>query len=882
MKQYWDLKSQAGDALLLFRMGDFYELFGDDAIEAARILEITLTSRDRNKPNPVPMAGVPHHSVQGYIQRLLRANKKVAIGEQMEDPSKVTGKAIVRRELTRIFTPGVQFDVEGAEASYLAALTSGPDSRWFLACLDPSTGETLVSEPLTEAAVLQELSLLPIRHLLRFPEATSREPLRAAFEAMQTSASALIEELPSNYLVLAQAQDTLKRHYGIESLGTFVPDEGATLALGVAVTYTLRTQKAERLSHLRLPAPLRKPKTMTLGPRSPQHLDLVPSPEGGPNLYQLINRTRSAPGARQLKRWLLAPLKAPTEIAERQTAIRELSEHRTHLAPRLSEELAKLYDLERISGRINAKLANPRDTLALGQSLGILAPIASLLELSKSPLLRELRMELLRANEALAPLSQRILRTQREDAPLVAREGGIFNPGTTEELDRLLSLSENGQRWLIELETRERELTGIPSLKVRYNRVFGYYLEVTQAHLKSVPAHYQRKQTTVGAERFFTEELKKFEDDFVNASTRQKALEGQLFEELLGAIQEKTPAIMDAARALSELDAWLALSRLAEEPGWVFPEIDDSLGLSIRGGRHPLVDQATGGRAGSFVPNDLELSPLTRLTLMITGPNMGGKSTVMRQTALILILGQLGAPIPATEARWGAVSAIHTRIGAHDAIARGQSTFMVEMSELAHILHHADERSLIILDEIGRGTSTYDGMSVAWSTLEWICTKIRARTLFATHYHELTRLTGTLPLLANAHMAVDGARGSLRFLYKLKDGPTNESFGIHVAKIAGLPKAVIERAWEVLEELETHAAHGGAALAVADSPQLSLFGGGARPEAELAREPEPQAPPPPHPALLELESTDVNQLTPLQALNLVAKLRDLATQEGSS
>ncbi|MCM2321972.1 MAG: DNA mismatch repair protein MutS [Oligoflexia bacterium] len=883
MKQYWDLKAQAGDALLLFRMGDFYELFGDDAVEASRILEITLTSRDKNKANPIPMAGVPHHALPGYLPRLLRANKKVAIGEQMEDPSKVTGKAIVRREITRVFTPAVQFDNEGFEANYLAAVAAAPSAngpaKWALACLDASTGETLVSDAVDAETLVNELGRLPVRHLLRFPDSGTSEVLRGSLEALQSSGAALVEELPSNTLAPTQAVEALKRHYQLESLDAFLPCDAAAHALGLVLHYTLRTQKQERLAHLRLPLPLHRPRAMVLGPRSPQHLDLIPSPEGGPNLYQLINRTRCALGARQLKQWLLSPLKAPEEIAERQEAVREISSG-SHLTARLGEELAKVYDLERLSGRINARLANPRDTLALGHSLATLAPIASLLELSKTAPLRQLHSEIAGLARTVAPLYQRILGTQREEAPLVSRDGGIFNPGTSPELDHLLSLSENGQRWLIDLEAREREATGIASLKVRYNRVFGYYIEITQAHLKSVPAHYQRKQTTVGAERFFTEELKKFEDDFVNASARQKALEQQLFEELVSAIQQRTAEISIAARCLAELDALLSLSRLAGEPGWIFPVIDDSLELDIKAGRHPLVDQAAGGRTGSFVPNDLRLSPSSRLTLMITGPNMGGKSTAMRQTALIVLLGQIGAPVPAAEARWGAVSAIHTRIGAHDAIARGQSTFMVEMSELAHILHHADERSLIILDEIGRGTSTYDGISVAWATLEWLCALVRARTLFATHYHELTRLTGTLPLLANAHMAVEGAKGALRFLYKLREGPANESFGIHVAKSAGLPKLVIDRAWEVLDELERHAAHGGAALAAAEaSPQLSLFADGS---SRVPKEPgeAPPAlmatPPEPHPALIELGSVDVNQLTPVQALNLLSKLQEMA------
>lgn len=877
MKQYWDLKSQAGDALLLFRMGDFYELFGQDAIDASAILEITLTSRDKTKANPTPMAGVPHHSVQGYIQRLLNAGKKVAIGEQMEDPSsKASGKSIVRREIIRTFTPGIQFDAEGSENRYLAVFlpftVHGRSRKWILACLDASTGEALVSAPLEVNELCNELGSMPIGHLLYFAE-------NAPPEALQVSGLKLIEAIPFNYFSLKQAEDLLKNHYSVDHLGAFVQNDSQCQALGILLHYTLRSQRVEKLAHLRSPLPLHRPKTMVLGPRTAQHLDLIPTAENSPNLYDLINHTRSALGARQLKRWLLAPLKTGSEVQRRQQAVKTLT---TPLSRTLSEELSKIYDLERISGRINAKLANPRDTLCLGRSLVTLPQLASTLAQMDSPVLRDLQTQLQLLSEHLSPLAEDILRTQRDDAPLVSRDGGIFLPGKNTELDRLISLTENGQRSLVELEAREREATGISSLKVRYNRVFGYYIEITQAHLKNVPAHYQRKQTTVGAERFFTEELKKFEDEIVNASVRQKTLELQLFEDLVKTIQEHTLQIMEAARSLGELDALLSLTRLSDQPGWAFPTISDSLNLEIQGGRHPLVDSCS---QGSFVPNDLSLSSETRLTLMITGPNMGGKSTVMRQTAIIVILGQMGAPVPATSARWGAVSSLYTRIGAHDAIARGQSTFMVEMSELAHILHHADQHSLIILDEIGRGTSTYDGISVAWSTLEWICKKIGARTLFATHYHELTQLAGQLPLLANAHMGVEGSKNpssgnseSLRFLYQLREGPTNDSFGIHVAQIAGLPKAVIQRAWKVLQELERHSM----SQTDAEAGQLSLLAW-----SETLPEPEvppatphldcqPQSHPQLNSVITELDSVNINEMTPLQALNFVTRLQELA------
>jgi DNA mismatch repair protein MutS len=956
MRQYNELKAKVPDALLFFRMGDFYELFGDDAVEASKILEITLTSRDKNKENPMPMAGVPWHSSQGYIQRLLKAGKKVAIGEQLEDDPDAeevltkTGKKapkIVRRDIVRQFTPGVQFDLEGSEANFLAvivALGTSATSRstslggfsknssgvgntsknssasstkngsekgsWILACLDASTGECLVSEALSSDKLAQDLGSLPIRHLLRSHESLAtgsenEDALKSAISSL-SGAGALIETLPSNYLSLDQAENLLRNHYEIKSLETFLSTNEAVLAVGALVMYALRTQQQEKLSHLRIPAPLHRAQSMILGPRTPQHLDLLPSPDGTPNLYTLINRTRSALGARQLRRWILAPLKSPIEIQERQFAVKELA-HGLSLGARgaeaLSSSMGEVYDLERILGRINTRLAGPRDSLALGKSLGVIhllqqkladsaatAQAGSALN-SNSPsnsngpskTLLEISTSLKRLHSELAPLSERILTTQKAEAPFVARDGGIFNIGTQPELDRLININEDGQKWLIDLETREREATGISSLKVRYNRVFGYYIEITQSHLKNVPPHYQRKQTTVGSERFFTEELKKFEDEIITAVSRQKSLEQELFEELLDAIRSKTSFIMEYAKILGELDSLISLARLSQDSGWVFPEIDDSKDLMLNQGRHPLVDFTS---RGTFVPNDLELSPTTRRTLMITGPNMGGKSTIMRQTALIVLLGQMGAPVPAQSARWGSVSSLYTRIGAHDAIARGQSTFMVEMSELAHILHHADDRSLIILDEIGRGTSTYDGVSVAWATLEWICTQIQARTLFATHYHELTRLSGSIPLLANAHMAVEsgaevGQNGlksgtqnaEFRFLYILKEGAANESFGIHVAKLAGLPKAVVDRAWKVLDELEATAIASNNSTLTPDTQQLSFFA----PGPQLAA-----VPAEPHPVLTEIEKLNPNEMTPMQALTTLAKLQEMSRESDSA
>lgn len=872
MKQYWDLKSQVPDALLLFRMGDFYELFGDDAITASKILEITLTSRDKNKETPLAMAGVPYHSIQGYIQKLLDHGKKIAIGEQVEDAeeAKKRGgyKAIVRREITRILTPAVQFESEGSQTSYLATAIQvnekGQPSRYTLAVVDASTGETRVSLPLEEKVLLEEVIALPIRHFLRIGHTL---PAEVALQ-LRDDEKVLFEEIPANRVSLESAQKLILGQYESASLEPFLESgsdlDSATIAVGHLLSYLQKTQRTEILPHLRTPTPLRTNRGMKLGPRTVKHLDLLSNAETGTSasLFYRINSTKSALGARQLKRWLLEPLRTVNEIEIRQNAVKELASDTTS-TEKLRQALGSLYDLERILARTHTGLASPRDTRALGLSLSLLPQLLSMLSRFQTPLVIQYREKLREACEQTLELSKRILKTQKETAPLVVRDGGIFEKGTHPELDRLIDLTENGQRWLIDLEQREREATGINSLKVRYNRVFGYYIEITTAHLKNAPAHYQRKQTTVGGERFFTDELKKFEDEIVSAEDRKKALEKQLFDELLEAIRAHTKPISVAAQVLAELDATLSLAVLAWERGWVFPLIDASSDLEIELGRHPTVDQ---GR-GDFIPNTLKLNRSSALGLIITGPNMGGKSTLLRQTALIVILGQMGAPVPAQAARWGSVSSIYTRIGAHDAIARGQSTFMVEMTELAHILHHADERSLIVLDEIGRGTSTYDGISVAWAMFEWIMTRISARTLFATHYHELTKLDKLLPFTANAHLSVDSSKNKLKFLYELKSGPANESFGIQVAKLAGLPAPVIQKAWKVLEELEN--ANSGS--------QLSLFDSSTNvPVSEEILEPTPELPGltvSPSKIEEEISKLNLNEMTPMDALLKLSALQ---------
>ena len=867
LKQYWDLKAQAGDALLLFRMGDFYELFGDDAVEASKLLEITLTSRDKNKENPLPMAGVPYHSIQGYLQRLLRLGKKVAIAEQFEesDPTGKPGKTIVRRAIVRTLTPAIQFDADSPQACYLGTAIETDKKTIDLLLLDPATGDTRFVLGLKEEEALGELSALPIKHWLHWEGSTPQGLSDAAKKRAQMDSGFLAETVSSNFLTEAQVVPLLEKQYGIRSLDTFLPSATALRGLSLLIRYTLRSQQTEVLPHLRLPEPLRNETSMRMGPQTPFHLDL------DPDLFKEIDSTRSALGSRQLKRWMLSPLAEVSSISARQAAVREASE-RDRVRESLRSILQNTYDLERLAGRLTTRLANPRDVLALGITLRIAPALIELLQTVQSPALVDLRDRLAKSEEATRSLAHEISSRLSDAPPLIAREGGIFKTGFNPELDRLIQLADDGARFLLELETRERERTGIATLKVRYNRVFGYYIEVTQAHLKNVPADYQRKQTTVGAERFFTDELKRFEDEVLTAQSKRNQLEGQLFSELLERCLTHVPALMELARSLGELDATLALAELADLPGFAFPTIDESLDLKIEAGRHPLVDRNL--PRGQFVPNDLALDSDTARALLITGPNMGGKSTVMRQIALMVILGQMGAPIPARTARWGVVSSLYTRIGAHDAIALGQSTFMVEMTELAHLLHRADERSLIILDEVGRGTSTYDGLSVAWSALEWICQKIRCRTLFATHYHELTKLEQTLPGLVNYHLSVDTSAKKLRFLYKLMAGAAQESFGVYVAEMAGLPKPVISRAWKILEELESHPVE---SVHADPSAPLPLFDFASQLPKEMPESAQTVAevsvPAVDPDWLIELRGLRLDDLTPIQALNRLAELQ---------
>lgn len=840
MKQFVRLKQEAGDAFLFFRMGDFYELFGEDAVKAAPLLGVTLTSRDKRSENPMPMAGIPFHSATNYIQKILNAGKKVAIAEQIlpEGLSADQVKGIVERKIIRTFTPAVQFEMAGRERSrYLATLVPDTGKKFILALLEPATGELRISDPRESEEWVQDSIWEEVRHFLNPGSKTPAELL----SRMDPDGRTLIEEIPHNLIAAHEVIPFLRTQFDQQVLPALLATEAPARASALLIRYVLRTQGIERLPHLHDPRPLHESDRLRTGPETLRHLDLE-------DLVRLVDQCATSMGSRKLKPEIEAPLKDLAAIHSRQASIRELAS-RALEARQIGESLRGVYDLDRILGRVSTRLAHPRDTYALAESLSAAFRIQGRLSGFQSPILKDLHTRFLEAARDLEPLGSKILRIQKAGGPTHTREGGIFERGADAELDRLLDLTEDGERFLIELEARERESTGIHSLKVKYNRVFGYFIEVSTANLKSVPERYQRKQTMVGGERFFTEELKKFEEEILSASSRQRALEARLFEQLIEELLGNAASLKRLSDAIGELDAWLSLSFLASRPGWTFPEITDGKELRLEASRHPVVEAAL---SGSFVPNDLDLDH-DRRTLIITGPNMGGKSTLMRQVAQILLLGQAGAPVPARHACWGVFHSLYTRIGAQDAIAKGQSTFMVEMVELAHILKHADDRSFIVLDEIGRGTSTFDGMSVARASLEYLHRKSGARIVFATHYHELTELEGDLEGVRNTHMKVLDEDGQLTFLYEMAPGRSSKSFGIQVAQLAGLPKPVIRQAWEILKRLESSPLPG-------SGPQLSLFS--TAPSAPIASS---------HPLVEELRGLDLDTLRPIEAWQRLEK-----------
>jgi len=860
MEQYFRIKELHRDALLFFRLGDFYEMFYEDAKLAAPLLGIALTSRQR-----VPMCGVPHHAVASYLPKLLRAGRKVAVCEQVEDPKAARG--VVKREVIRVLTPGtaVEFEAENAkEGVYIASLALESDG-WGMALLDLAAGEVRTLQgPWPESrALADELFKSPPREIV-FAEGAEEALERVlGLNGLPVAGKSPVEGWLFDF---PQASRTLLKHFGARSLDGFGLEEKALAvsAAGALLHYVKEVRRdsvglVHRISYLHAGDHL------ALDATTVRNLELVRNLRDGKakdSLLDVIDFTVTAPGGRLLRSWLLRPLFDTAAVEDRLEAVGEAL--RATIGRREMRDILKeVHDLERLVGRISLGVAHPRDLVALKSSLGPLPRVRSELRAFSSRLFTGLFDRWDDAADVASLIDGAIM----DEPAVLLTEGGIVKNGWNAELDELRSVSRSGKTTIAQIEKRERERTGIGSLKVRYNKVFGYYIEVTRPNLPQVPADYVRKQTLVNSERFLTPELKEYEEKVLHAEERIGVLEHRLFLEIREAVARETHRLQRIAADVATLDVLLSLAECAARRGYARPAVNDGDALRIEEGRHPVIETSQGE---PFIPNDLELDGESNQILIITGPNMGGKSTFLRQAALISILAQMGSFVPAKSAALGLVDRIFTRIGATDFLSVGQSTFMVEMLETAAILHNATSRSLILLDEVGRGTSTFDGLSIAWAVAEYLHERegLRPKTLFATHYHELTELALTLGRIKNYHVSVKEWKDEVIFLRKILPGPSDRSYGIHVAKLAGIPRDVIDRAREILLNLEKQEFDDTGLPRLAykgrkkpDRNQLMLFAEDR--ESSLLRE-----------LRDEIEGLDLSSLTPLEALNVLAGLKD--------
>ncbi len=803
MRQYHSVKQQFPGTLLLFRLGDFYELFFDDAVTAARELEITLTARNKEKGSAIPMCGVPYHAADGYVSRLLQRGYRVAICEQMEDP-KLT-KKLVKREVTRVLTPGTAMDanlVRARENNYLAAVAR-VDGRAGLAHVDISTGEFRVTElePAEVAAAIEHLGAREVLFPGDLPLASADDRLGPRFVRTE------VEEwvFTPDY-----ADRALRDHYKLLSIdGLGLANRPAAVGAAGAILHYLRETQRTSLDHLDRPAFYNRADSMVLDAVTVRNLELIEpifaadAHQSQATLINVLDQTQTGMGGRLLRQRLLRPSMDRAEIEQRLDALGELLQQ-TILRAEIRKELAAILDLERLLAKITLGTAGPRDVLALGRSLERIPALKRCFDTQQALRLRALHERL----DELPDVTNLILEAISDEPPLNLADGGTIRAGFHAELDELRDLSQNGKQYIAQIEARERQRTGIQSLKVRFNNVFGYYIEITRANQHLAPADYERKQTLANAERFTTPELKDYERKVLDAEDKILTLEKELFVSVRQRVATQAQRIRATAAAVAELDLTAALAQVAAENRYRRPAFSENGEMRIMAGRHPVIERLSDQEAGRFIPNDLFLDDGADLIALITGPNMGGKSTYLRQAALIVILAQMGSFVPAESASLPLIDRIFTRIGASDNLSRGRSTFMVEMTETAVILNTATPRSFIVLDEIGRGTATYDGLALAWAVVEHIQSRTRAKTLFATHYHELTELTG----VRNLRVAVKESGDHIVFLRKVEPGRADRSYGIEVARLAGLPLSVIERAREVLkthegavaEELKPH------------------------------------------------------------------------------
>ncbi len=869
--QYLSVKQRVPDAILFFRLGDFYEMFFEDAELGARVLDIQLTSRSKDG---VPLCGVPYHAAEPYIARLLKAGHKVAICEQASSDGIARQKGLMPRSIVRVITPGTVGEetvLIAGEKNYLAAIAStavenrtealgaaGMDDaepRGFaLAALDVSTGEFIATRVSGRHALAEELLRLAPREIVFVPESPEGDfpgdpKLKALLEDISIPSAALD---PARFPP-EEARAALAARFGAPAVAAL--GESIALAAGAAALYAERNFGSD-LAHLGVPAIYRAAEYMLVDETTRRHLELITASDGQRrgSLLSVLDETITASGARTLSNWIVYPLLSPRDIGARHDAVEELFE--TDLGGTAADALKRIGDLERLGGRIGAMRASPRDTLRLAQALAGASELRAWLAERKSALLGSLAARI----EPQPELARLIDETIGDEPPVNPRDGNVIRPGFNSEVDELRALSSGARGVIAKLEASERERTGISSLKVRYNSVFGYYIEITKAHLERAPADYERKQTLVGAERFTTAALKELERRILSAESGLRELELRLFAKLLRDLQSHCAAILKTARAAAEFDALASLAKAARRRGYVRPEINTSRRITIRDGRHPVLEAAM--RAGEFVPNDLDADPDARQLLLITGPNMAGKSTYLRQVALITIMAHIGSFVPATSGSIGIVDAVMTRIGARDELRRGESTFMVEMSETARLIAGLSARSLLLLDEVGRGTSTFDGLAIAWAVAEYLHDRTQAKVLFATHFHELTDLARDRPRVKNLSMAVREWGGEVMFLRRVVEEPASRSYGIEVARLAGLPAPIIARAREILANLEQAEIDetGGVRIAhsrksTTPSAQLTLF---SPKETRI---------------LAELGAIDIDRMTPMEALNALAMLK---------
>ncbi|BCS96431.1 DNA mismatch repair protein MutS [Desulfoluna limicola] len=884
MTQYLEIKSKHPDSILFYRMGDFFEMFFEDAEKASKVLEIALTSRDKKSANPIPMCGIPAKAADSYIAKLIGAGLKVAVCEQIEDPK--AAKGLVKRDVTRVVTPGMILDtalLDEKSNNFILSIHRN-NGLAGLACLDISTGTFRLCESKNLGALFDEsVKLAPSEILL--PESLRADrDLAPLKEALQNSSFTYLEDREFDH---RGAKKRLTEQFNTRSLEGFGCEnqKAGVAAAGAILSYVSETQ-LQKIEHLDRIETYGLDDYLVMDDSSLRNLELISNLRDGSRkgtLVGTIDKTVTAMGGRLLKSWVRSPLLVTEAIEARLDAVSEAKEHMTRRSL-AREDLGGVFDLERLASRIAMNQGNARDLSALKNSLLALPRLLEQLTDFSSALYRY-------DGDAasLSELAELLHRAVREDAPLTLQDGGIIREGYDAELDELIRLTTDGKSWIAELEVSEREKTGLSSLKVKYNKVFGYFIEVSKAQSTQVPENYIRKQTLVNAERYITEELKEFETKVLHAVEKRSTLEYQIFCSLRDAVTARNAELSSASRFIARVDVLLALAEIADHNGYTRPVIASDGAIDIRDGRHPVVEKMI--TAERYVPNSIRLDNTENQVILITGPNMAGKSTVLRQVALITVMAQLGSFVPAAKAIISVTDRIFTRVGALDNLSQGQSTFMVEMEETANILNNATSNSLIIMDEIGRGTSTYDGLSIAWAVAEYLhdLSGTGVKTLFATHYHELTELEGLKPRVKNFNIAVKEWNENIIFLRKLVEGGTNRSYGIQVARLAGVPQTVIKRAKKVLSVIESDEN--------GDQKNLGRRLGEGLPETRCGKKAKPLKkkakkesgfvqlalfPSKENPVLEKLQAVDINATTPLQALALLNELKALAEEESDS